>query len=298
MSETNVPYGSGAGSQGAWAPGRAGGDTGSDTTGVKERVTQAASQAGDAGRETAHDAKERARAVAHEATDRTRGLMDRTRTELSSQMESQQQHLAGGLRGLGDELRQMADGSQDPGYATDLVQRAGDASGRAAQWFEDRQPTDVLHEVEDFARRRPGLFVLMAAGAGLLVGRFLRGAKDASGDGGEVARRDPGTSPDTSAGPYGGPYGGTSGGTSGGSVGGTDAGALSGTGAGPVGSGAQGGEPDIGRSGAFPALANENLPQDPQVPTSAGETPPAFPPTAPDGTRPQTIGGEHDAERP
>jgi ElaB/YqjD/DUF883 family membrane-anchored ribosome-binding protein len=270
MSETNFPYGTGGGSQGAWAPGRAGGDTGSDTTGIKERATEAASRASDAGRETAHEAKERARSVAHEATDRTRGLMDRTRTELSSQVESQQQHLAGGLRTLGDELHQMADGSQDPGYATDLVTRAGEASGRAAQWFEDRQPSDVLHEVEDFARRRPGMFVLMAAGAGLLVGRFLRGAKDASGDGGEVARRDPGSSAGPSAVPYGG----------------------------PAGSGAQGGEPDIGRSGAFPALANDNLPQDPQVPTSAGETPPAFPPTAPDGTRPQTTGGDYDAERP
>lgn len=293
MSETNVPYGTGAGSQRAWAPGGAGGDTGRDT-GVKERAKEAASQVGDAGRETAHDAKERARDVANEAKDRTRGLMDRTRTELSSQLESQQHHLAGGLRALGDELNQMADGTQDPGYATDLVQRAGHASGHAAQWFEDRQPTDVLHEIEDFARRRPGMFVLMAAGAGLLVGRFLRGAKDASGDDDEAARRDPGTYAATSGGPYGGTYGGTSAGTSRG----TDAGGLSGTGAGPVGSGAQGGEPDIGRSGAFPALANDNLPQDPQVPTTAGETPPAFPPTAPDGTRPRTTGGEHDVERP
>ncbi|GAB2476664.1 hypothetical protein GCM10027063_17120 [Promicromonospora xylanilytica] len=288
MSETNVPYGAGGGSQQAWAPGRTEANPGNETTGVKERVSEAASQMGDAGRETAHDAKERARDVAHEAKDRTRGLMDRTRTELSTQMESQQRHLAGGLRALGDELHQMAEGTQDPGYATDLVQRAGEASGRAARWFEDRQPGDVLHEVEDFARRRPGLFVLAAAGAGLLVGRFLRGAKDASGEDDEAARQEPSTP--------GGPYGG---GTSGaGTSGGTDAGGLSGTGAGPVGSGAQGGEPDVGRSGAFPAMSNDNLPQDPRVPRAAGETPPAFPPTVPDGPRPQTTGGEHDVERP
>lgn len=225
MSETNVPYGAGGGAQHAWAPGRPEADPGSETTGVKERVSEAASQMGDAGRETAHDAKERARDVAHEAKDRTRGLMDRTRNELGTQMESQQRHLAGGLRALGDELHQMADGTQDPGYATDLVQRAGEASGRAAQWFEDRQPRDVLHEVEDFARRRPGMFVLAAAGAGLLVGRFLRGAKDASGENDEEAPRQ---------------------------------------------------QPASGLSG-----------------TGAGETPPVFPPTVPDGPRPQTTGGEH-----
>jgi hypothetical protein len=179
MSGTDIPYGTGTGSQRTWAPGREEGGAGTETTGVKERAGAAASQLGDAGRETVRDAKERARDVAHEATDRTRGLVDRTRNELGSQVASQQQHLAGGLRSLGDELGQMSSGTQDPGYATDLVQRAGEATGRVATWFEEREPGDVLHEVEDFARRRPGMFILMAAGAGLLVGRFLRGAKDA-----------------------------------------------------------------------------------------------------------------------
>jgi len=133
--------------------------------------------------ETAQEAREQAREVAHEASDRARGLVDRTRYELRTQAQSQQHHLASGLRALGDELDQMAGGTRDPGYASDLVQRAGEATGRAAQWFEEREPTDVLHEVEDFARRRPGAFVLIAASAGLLVGRLLRGAKDASGDG-------------------------------------------------------------------------------------------------------------------
>jgi len=180
MSETERPYGTGTGSQQqSWAPGPAGSGGGTDASGVKERVTEAASQAGDAGRETARDAKERARDVAHEATDRARGLVDRTRTGLRSQAASQQQHLARGLRSLGDELGQMAGGTQEPGYASDLVQRAGDATGHAAQWFEDREPAAVLREVEDFARRRPGIFIGIAMGAGLLAGRFLRGMKDA-----------------------------------------------------------------------------------------------------------------------
>lgn len=189
MSGTDIPYGTGAGSQRTWEPAREESGTGTEptsteTTGVKERAGAAASQLGEAGRETVRDAKERARDVAHEAGDRTRGLVDRTRNELGSQVASQQQHLAGGLRALGDELSQMSSGTQDPGYATDLVQRAGEATGHVAQWFEEREPGDILHEVEDFARRRPGMFILMAAGAGLLVGRFLRGAKDApSSDG-------------------------------------------------------------------------------------------------------------------
>lgn len=187
MSGTDIPYGTGAGSQRTWEPGREESGAGTETTGVKERAGAAASQLGEAGRETVRDAKERARDVAHEAGDRTRGLVDRTRNELGSQVASQQQHLAGGLRALGDELNQMSSGTQDPGYATDLVQRAGEATGHVAQWFEEREPGDILHEVEDFARRRPGMFILMAAGAGLLVGRFLRGAKDAPSSDGSSA---------------------------------------------------------------------------------------------------------------
>lgn len=183
MSETNAPYGAGPGSQQQWASGPPGGGSTPGGTGVKERVSDAASQVGDAGRETAHEAKEKAREVAHEASDQVHGLADRARTELRSQMGAQQQHLAGGLRSLGDELGRMAGASEDPGYASDLVSRVGDVTGKVAGWFEDREPGDVLHEVESFARRNPGTFVLLAAGAGLLVGRFLRGAKDLSSEG-------------------------------------------------------------------------------------------------------------------
>lgn len=263
MSGTDIPYGTGAGSQRTWEPGREAGGastgptstgpTNTETTGVKERAGAAASQLGEAGRETVRDAKERARDVAHEAGDRTRGLVDRTRNELGSQVASQQQHLAGGLRALGDELSQMSSGTQDPGYATDLVQRAGAATGHVAQWFEEREPGDVLHEVEDFARRRPGVFILMAAGAGLLVGRFLRGAKDAPSS----------DTPSSDA---------RSGDTTGGVATG-GAGAAAGY--------------DVGQSPA----------------TNVSEPPPAFASPAADGvrpqtTRPQTLGGERDVEFP
>lgn len=235
---SDVPYGAPSGSQRTWVPGEADDRAGQDRGGVKERVAETASQIGDAGRDAAHDAKERARDVAHEATDQVRGLADRARTELSSQAGTQQQKLAGGIRSLGDELSQMAGGTQEPGYASEIVNRAGDATKQVAQWFEDREPGAVLHEVESFARRRPGLFLVMAAGAGLLVGRFLRSAKDAPSDG-----------PDRS-----------------GSTGDTDAGGPSSTATGSVGGGG-----DYPTS-AYPTPARETPPTFP--PTMAGGTRP------------------------
>ncbi|WP_251152846.1 hypothetical protein [Cellulosimicrobium sp. Marseille-Q4280] len=314
MSETNVPYGTGPGSPGSATPDD-GGTGGKHATGVKDRVGDAASHAGDAGREVAGDAKEKARDVAHEAKDRARGLVEQTRDELSTQASSQQQRLAGGLRSLGDELRQMADGTQDPGYASDLVQRAGDATGRVADWFEERDPSSVLRDVEDFARRRPGLFIAIAAGAGLVVGRLLRGAKDASD-----------TGPDRSEGAGSTGYGtegyGTTGATAGygtedyrstgtttgygtGGYGtgsayatGATTGSVGTTAGGVSGSGVAGGEPGARTTGTY-GLGDDALVPDPEQPTTAEPTPPpSFPPTPTGGAAgTSTLGGEADVER-
>ncbi|TLM80215.1 hypothetical protein FDW83_19020, partial [Pseudarthrobacter sp. NamE2] len=44
-----------------------------------------------------------------------------------------------------------------------------------ASWLENKQPGDLLNEVQRFARNRPGTFLLLAAGAGVLAGRLTRG---------------------------------------------------------------------------------------------------------------------------
>lgn len=299
MSETNVPYGSGPGSPGVGTA-QDTGDSGGAAAGVKQRASEAASHAGDAGREVAQDAKEKARDVAHEATDRARGLVGQTRTELSDQARTQQERLAGGLRSLGDELRQMADGTEDPGYATDLVRRAGDATGQVAQWFEDREPASVLHEVESFARRRPGTFLLLAAGAGLLVGRLVRGMKDAPDTGSDRAQdggtgSTSGSTTSATRGAHAAPLGTTTGST-GGSTTATTTGTTGTTGVPGTTGGAGTGAPDIGTAGAYPGLANDRLAHDPDVPTSAEGVPPTYPPTTPgSGARP---GGGPDVVHP
>ncbi|WP_069386700.1 hypothetical protein [Cellulosimicrobium cellulans] len=302
MSETNVPYGTGTGSPTSPASG----GSGQQGSGVKDRLGEAASSAGDAGREVAGEAKDKARDVAHEAKDRARGLVDQGRSQLQSQAQSQQQRLAGGLRTLGDELNQMASGSQDPGYASELVQRAGDATTRVADWFEDREPSSVLREVEDFARRRPGMFIAIAAGAGLVVGRLLRGMKDAdggSGSGGQHAQVAGGASQggggystagylgaaDTGYGSAG--YSGT-GSTGTGPYGTTAAGA-------PTSGATAGTEPGYSGGSAYPDLANQPPPPpaDTTLPRAAsGETgSPAFPPSMP--ARPASSGGDTDVDR-
>jgi hypothetical protein len=62
--------------------------------------------------------------------------------------------------------------------------------------LDGREPQELLDDVRGFARRRPGTFLLGSLAAGVLVGRLLRGAKDAGGSSGAERRLDEGTGGD------------------------------------------------------------------------------------------------------
>lgn len=145
---------------------------------AKDEAQGLAHQAADSGQELLHDVKDEAGGVAAEAAQQARDLLGEARDGLRSQAADQQARAAQGLRSLGDELGRMADAS-DGGLARDLVRDVAGRTGAVAAWLDEREPGDVLGEVADFARRRPGTFLALAAGAGVVVGRLARGLKDA-----------------------------------------------------------------------------------------------------------------------
>ncbi|MGI8446881.1 MAG: hypothetical protein ACR2MP_06810, partial [Streptosporangiaceae bacterium] len=102
-------------------------------------------------------------------------------------MAQGQQRLASELRSAGDELRSMAESSEQGGTASELARQIASRAQDAGQWLEARGPAEVVSEVQAFARRRPGLFLAVAAGVGLVAGRLTRGIKDASSDHGSPA---------------------------------------------------------------------------------------------------------------
>jgi hypothetical protein len=61
------------------------------------------------------------------------------------------------------------------GLATEVAQQAAERLDGAASWLEQRDSADLLQPVRDFARRRPGTFLVGAALAGLAAGRLTRG---------------------------------------------------------------------------------------------------------------------------
>jgi ElaB/YqjD/DUF883 family membrane-anchored ribosome-binding protein len=146
---------------------------------AKEQASGLAHAAADSGQGVLHEAKDQAADVVAEAKGQARDLLGEARAGLTSQASDQQARAASSLRSLGDELGRMADGSEQGGLAADLVRQVAGRTGSVASWLENREPGDVLGEVTDFARRRPGVFLALAAGAGVLAGRLTRGLKDA-----------------------------------------------------------------------------------------------------------------------
>ncbi|MCC2322425.1 hypothetical protein [Cellulomonas xiejunii] len=146
---------------------------------AKDEASSLAHTAAGSGQDLYQEVKGGASDVVSEAAGQARDLFGEARTGLTEQASEQQVRAAASLRALGDEFGRMADSSDEGGLGADLVRQVAQRTGGVATWLEDREPGDVLQEVADFARRRPGVFLALAAGAGVLAGRVTRGLKDA-----------------------------------------------------------------------------------------------------------------------
>lgn len=147
----------------------------STTDVAKDQASQVAGSAGDAAQHVAGVAKDQVGAVTSEATRQVKQMLGQAQSEFSDQAQAQQEKLASGLHGVGDQLKAMAQASDQPGMASDLAHQGADKAHEFASWLENRDPGGVLEEVRSYARRRPGMFLAVALGAGLIAGRLARG---------------------------------------------------------------------------------------------------------------------------
>ena len=142
---------------------------------AKDQASNVAGGAADAAQHVAGVAKDQVGQVTAEAGRQVKELFGQAQSELSTQAQAQQEKLAGGLHAVGDQLKAMANNSDEPGVATDLAHQAADKAHQFAGWLDQRDPGSVLNEVRSYARQRPGTFLAIALGAGLVAGRLARG---------------------------------------------------------------------------------------------------------------------------
>ena len=155
----------------------------STTDVARDEAAGVGQHAREAGGQVAQTAADQAREVAAETGRQARDLLGEAQGQAQSQASAQQQRAAQQLHSFADEVGQMASNSEQSGVATEFARQAADRMHGAASWLEQREPADLLNEVRNFARRRPGAFLIGAAVAGLAAGRLTRGLKDRNSGG-------------------------------------------------------------------------------------------------------------------
>jgi hypothetical protein len=162
------------------APHGGGGSSGSKPDAARDQGREVADHASEKAQQVADTARTEAGKVVDEARDQISVVMDEGQRQLRGEAQEQTQRLGGALGGLGDRLQALADGRPEEAgpigeYAETIAAQTRDIAGR----IEDLGFDGVLDEVQRFARRRPGRFLIGAAVAGFASARLGRGAKEA-----------------------------------------------------------------------------------------------------------------------
>ncbi|MDR6505133.1 hypothetical protein [Arthrobacter oryzae] len=171
----------------------------SKTDAAKAEAADVAHQAAGSAQHVSETAKAEAANVAAEVKTNARDLLHQAKSDLTDQAGTQQQKVAQGFHAISGELRTMAQSSEQPGVATDLIRQAADRSASVASWLEARDPGSLLNEAKTFARNRPGTFLLLAAGAGILAGRLTKSLAAGAPAGGASSASSAGAAARTSA---------------------------------------------------------------------------------------------------
>ena len=164
-----------------------------DTEQTKTEAKDTAATATEKSKEVAGSAAEQAKAVTdtareqvgqvrQEAVHQGREVVSQATAKLQEQGRVQAQELASTVRGWADQTRALADGRpEEAGQVAQYARQAADGVANAAGKLEERGFEGVVDDLQRFARRRPGVFLLGAAAAGFGVGRLLRSASAGNG---------------------------------------------------------------------------------------------------------------------
>lgn len=152
-----------------------------------QQVVESARQSA---QEVAGTAREEVSELSDEVVSEGRGLVEETRSQLEEQAQTQVEDLSQSVRRLGTQARALAEGR--PSQAGPLPSYLIDASDRLEQLADDvdaRGVEGLLQDLQSFARRRPGVFLLGALAAGFGVGRLVRAQSSDDSEGEPAAAR-------------------------------------------------------------------------------------------------------------
>lgn len=102
--------------------------------------------------------------------------MDRVREGATSQLSSQKERATDGLGSIAQAVRQSTqpfrENNQDA--IAQYIERAADQLEQFSARMRDRDISDIVDDVQRFARKQPAIFIGATFAAGVLAARFLK----------------------------------------------------------------------------------------------------------------------------
>jgi hypothetical protein len=151
----------------------------STTETAEEQARNVQGSASQATSQLAGTTKDQAQHVAEDVRHQARQLVNETGQQLNEQARGQRDRAVSGLRSLGNELDSMSTSTVQSGLGAQLAREGSSLTHQVADFLEHREPGQLVDELRQLARRRPGAFLAGAAAAGVVVGRLTRGAMSA-----------------------------------------------------------------------------------------------------------------------
>ncbi|MEU4443334.1 hypothetical protein AB0K14_13835 [Actinosynnema sp. NPDC050801] len=141
---------------------------------AEQEGTAVAQHARQAAGEVRATAREQVGQVAHEAKGQAKHVAHDMRERVATEAEEQARRVSRQIDRIADELGTMADGSGPDSLTAGALRQVSDASRQAARYLDERGARGLLDSAQDFARRKPGTFLIGAAVAGFLVARAAK----------------------------------------------------------------------------------------------------------------------------
>ncbi|MDQ1658612.1 MAG: hypothetical protein QOD41_3695 [Cryptosporangiaceae bacterium] len=147
---------------------------------AQDEGRQLAQSAKESSAQVAQTVKEEAANVAGEVKSLARSLAGEARDQVGTRIDQQKSTAVDALRTTGEELRKLTEGQNQSRLTSELTRHAAEQAHTVADYLDNKGPSEILGDVRDFARRKPGVFLLAAGLAGVVVGRIVRGTVAAS----------------------------------------------------------------------------------------------------------------------
>lgn len=148
-----------------------GGDSASSGSAMSQAVSSTADQAQQAIGQAADQAQQVAGQVVDTAKAQTTDRLSAGKDQIATTVDTVAQSIRQSSQGLRD---------QDQAAVAGYADQAADRLAGAASYLRERDVTEIVADVEDFARRQPAAFLGAAFGLGLLAARFIKSSRQQS----------------------------------------------------------------------------------------------------------------------